>query len=690
MNHLAGESSPYLLQHADNPVDWRPWGDEAFRLAAELDRPLFVSIGYSTCHWCHVMAEESFEDARVAGLMNESFVCVKVDREERPDVDSLYMRAAQAMTGRGGWPLNVILTPERRPFYAATYVPRQAGPGRMGMLELLPAIAGAWSRRRPVVEEAAARMTAALEPESHREDSGLRMDAEMAEGAREELAQRFDEAHGGFGRAPKFPMPHVLLFLVRHHGRTGHGPSLEMAIRTLRAIRRGGVFDQVGHGVHRYSTDAAWHLPHFEKMLYDQALLALAAVEAREASGDPAMRGLAEDVLDYVLRDLRHPEGGFCSAEDADSPGGEGAFYTWTAGELEALLSPDEYLLAEKYWGVEESGNYREEATGRPSGRNVLDAGAAPEPSADDARGLDGLRRSLMRTRSERPRPALDDKVLTDWNGLAIAALARAGSSFGREDYLRAAGEAADFVEDRLRDGGGRLLHRWREGRAGIEAFADDIAFLAWGLLELHQATQDHRRLERAMDLMDDLEDRFGSEGGALYSISAADSQLPARPREIGDGALPSANSVTLQNLHRLWRLTGRPRFRKRLDGLLAEYAPYAAAAPSAHAMAMAALEEMLSPQVDVVVCGEGNDPAASALLKAARQLSRGSAMVLLREPGDTLLPRLAPHVADTNPVEGRAAAYVCRGFACGLPVTGTDELRELLTGRDDRAPSLR
>ena len=690
MNHLDGESSPYLLQHAENPVDWFPWGDEAFRLAAELDRPLFVSIGYSTCHWCHVMAEESFEDARVAALMNESFVCVKVDREERPDVDSLYMRAAQAMTGRGGWPLNVILTPERRPFYAATYVPRQGGPGAMGMLELVPAIASAWSRRRQEVEESAARMTAALEPEAHRRESGPRMDAEMAEGARKELAQRFDEAHGGFGRAPKFPMPHVLLFLVRHHARTGHGPSLEMAIRTLRAIRRGGVFDQVGHGVHRYSTDAAWHLPHFEKMLYDQALLALAAVEAREASGDRGMRGLAEDILDYVLRDLHHPEGGFCSAEDADSPGGEGAFYTWATGELQELLSPDEYLLAAKYWGVEESGNYREEATGRPSGRNVLDAGAAPEPSADDARRLDGIRRSLMRTRSERPRPALDDKVLTDWNGLAIAALARAGGSFGREDYLRAAEEAADFVENRLRDADERLLHRWREGRAGIEAFADDIAFLAWGLLELHQATQDHRRLERAMGLMDDLEDRFGSDDGALYSISAADSQLPARPREVGDGALPSANSVTLQNLHRLWRLTGRPRFRKRLDGLLADYAPYAAAAPSMHAMAMAALEEMLSPQVDVVVCGDGDDPAASALLKAARRWSLGSAMVLLREPGDTLLPRLAPHVSDTKPVEGRAAAYVCRGFSCGLPVTGTDELRGLLTGRDGRSPSLR
>jgi hypothetical protein len=679
MNHLSDESSPYLLQHAANPVDWHPWGEEAFGLAAELDRPVFLSIGYSTCHWCHVMAEESFEDDRVAALMNASFVCVKVDREERPDVDSLYMSAAQAMTGGGGWPLNVLLTPEGKPFYAATYIPRSGDLGRVGMLELLPSIARAWKDRRQEIEETAERMASILAVGPQRESEADSLDEGAAAGARDQLAGAFDEANGGFGGKPRFPMAHRLLFLVRHHRRTGDRPSLEMAVRTLRAIHSGGVYDQLGGGVHRYSTDRQWHLPHFEKMLYDQALLALAAVEAWKVDGDSGTGRLAEDTLNYCLGRLRHPEGGFFSAEDADSPGGEGAFYTWTFSEMRRLLSPGDFRLATKVWGVRESGNYRREATGELSGRNVLDVVNPPGPGSEEAARLSEIARQLLEARGARPAPALDDKVLTDWNGLMVAALARAGSSFGRGDYLRAAGEAADFVEEHLRGRRGRLLHRWRDGVAGIDAFADDYAFLAWGLLELHQALQDHGHLERAVELMDVLEKSFRGEGRCSYRITSGGGRLPSVPHRLRDGALPSAGSVALQNLHRLWRLTGRSRFRKAADRLLREYSAVAADAPTACTMAMAALEEMLEEPVDVVVCGEPGDPATAALLEQARGASGGSALLLLREPEDALLSELAPHTSGIHTVDGRPAAYVCRGFSCRLPITDPHALGEAL-----------
>ncbi len=683
MNHLSDESSPYLLQHARNPVDWHPWGEEAFGLALELDRPIFLSIGYSTCHWCHVMAEESFEDHRVAEIMNASFVCVKVDREERPDVDSLYMKAALAMSGSGGWPLNVILTPDGHPFYAFTYLPRRGGPRRPGMLELLPSIAMAWSDRRNEIEKSASGLTSALDAGPRTQPGESRLDGDMAGKACEQLAATYDHRHGGFGPGPKFPMAHGLLFLIRRHARTGEDQPLEMALRTLRAIRRGGVFDQVGLGVHRYSTDARWHLPHFEKMLYDQALVALAAVEAWKVSGDSASRGLAEGALDYALRDLRHPRGGFCSAEDADSPGGEGAFYTWTAEELRSLLAPKDYRLAETAWGVREGGNYRDEATGRPSGRNVLDMTDAPEPDTEDRRRLETMRARLLQARGRRFRPSKDDKILTDWNGLMIAALARAGLVLDRRDYVEAARKAAEFIDSELRDSQGRLLHRWRKGDAGIGAFADDFAYLAWGMLELHQVTQDHCRLRTAIELMDGLEKAFRQDANGLYAIAAEAEGLPARPQELRDGALPSANSVALQNLHRLWRLTGRSRFGDRLDRMMPEYAAAAGRAPSTHSMGMAALEEMLAEPVDAVVCGDPSDAATFGLLNAVRRASTGSTLVLLRRPGDELLDRLAPHTSGMAAVDGKPATYICRGFACGLPLTDPEEIEEALSRRN-------
>jgi hypothetical protein len=679
MNGLSQESSPYLLQHADNPVDWMPWGERAFDRASRLDRPLFVSIGYSTCHWCHVMERESFSDGGVAGLMNRDFVCVKVDREERPDVDSLYMRAAISMNGSGGWPLNVVLTPEGKPFFAATYIPRTGGPRRPGMLELLPSIADAWRRRRDEIERTAERLTsiAAVVPES--DTDGLAGDdADRAFG---QLEQRFDDRHGGFGGAPKFPMPHAALFLVRRSRRTGCGRPAEMALSTLRSIHRGGVYDQLGFGLHRYSTDAAWHLPHFEKMLYDQAMTVTAAVEAWETEGDEEVRRLAERTLDYMLRRLRHPEGGFCSAEDADSPGGEGAFYTWTARELRGALSGGDWELARRVWDVREEGNYRDEATGRPSGRNVLDAGGQPPMSDAEEQRLEEVRLRLLEVRSGRPAPAVDDKVLADWNGLAIAALARAGLSFDDYGLVRVAEEAASFILSAMVDGDGNLLHRWRGGVSGIRALADDYAFLAWGLLELHQATQDHSYLIGAKRLCETLESEFRLKGSGAYSISprGSGSRLPSRPVETADGALPSANSVSLQNLHRIWRLTGDSAVRRARDRLSEALAAAARRSPAGQVMAMAALEEMLDEPVDVVVCGDPAAAMTASLMEEARRHGGPAALLLLREPDDSLLAGLAPHTEGMGQVDGSPAAYVCRGFACGLPVTEPEDMASAL-----------
>ena len=674
MNRLSEENSPYLLQHADNPVDWMPWGRSAFERAEELDRPVFLSIGYSTCHWCHVMEDESFSDGALAALMNESFVCVKVDREERPDVDSLYMRAALAMTGAGGWPLNVFLTPQGAPFYAATYIPRSSALGRQGMLELLPAIARAWTQRRGEIEESAAKLSAATEIEVDR--SREECDEATSDRTLDQLQQRFDSANGGFGGAPKFPMPHAVLFLVRRARRTGQREPLEMAVETLRAIHRGGVYDQIGLGLHRYSTDARWHLPHFEKMLYDQAMIVMAAVEAWEASRDREVRRLAERTLDYMLRCLRHPEGGFCSAEDADSPEGEGAFYTWKASQLREHLDEPDYALACRVWGVSEAGNYSEEASRTPSGRNVLDAREGTAPSKEEAAELERIRLQLLRARAARPRPALDDKILTDWNGLAIAALARAGRSFDEYGYVRVAEETAQFITSELTDGQGNLLHSWRQGSAGVEGLAADHAFLAWGLLELHQATQDHRYLQRAVELCDRMESEFSHAGGA-YSITgrSVESKLPSRPVEMADGALPSANSVSLQNLQRIWRLTGDSAAGRVRDRLSSAFKAALGRSPAGYSMAMAALEEILTEAVDVVVCGDPERPETSSLLEEARRCAGHSAAVLLRRPDDRLLDRVAPHTKGMDEVDGEPAAYICRGFSCGLPVTDPEEI---------------
>jgi uncharacterized protein YyaL (SSP411 family) len=686
-NRLIHEKSPYLLQHARNPVDWYPWGEEAFTRAEREDRPVFLSIGYSTCHWCHVMARESFTNPRVATLMNEAFVNIKVDREERPDIDQVYMEAALRLTGSGGWPLTILMTPDKKPFFAATYIPPGGKPGQTGLIELIPRIMHVWRERRGEVLAAAGGMAALLEPGPS--GPGLRTAEEALDRAMGELRYRFDREHGGFGTAPKFPAPHTLIYLMRTHRRTGDPGALSMTEATLRAMRYGGIYDHLGSGFHRYATDAGWRVPHFEKMLYDQALLALAYTEAFQLTGDPLYRETAEGVLGYLLRDLRGKEGAFLAAEDAESGGVEGGFYLWTTDEVGSVLSGKELDAFTRYFGVLPQGNFEPMGEAAGEGRNVLFR-AMPEEEVAREMGiplpdLEGLLRSacgkMREARERRPRPARDDKVLTDWNGLAIAAFALSARVFSSEEYLAAAGAAADFILGTLIPADGRLLHRYRDGDAGIRGNADDLVFLAWGLTELYRSCFGIRYLEQAVALADDLLARFRDrEAGGFFFTPDDGEALIARQKPVHDGAIPSANSLALALLLRLSGLTGRSEYLEAARELEGWYLGEHGASPAASTAMMISLGLSLGPSVEVVLVG---DPAAAdtrELLGVLYSRDDPGMVVLLRRPGeDPLLDELAPFTAEFHAIGGKATAYACRGHACELPVTDPDALAGLL-----------
>lgn len=698
MNRLADTHSPYLLGHADNPVDWWPWCDEAFAEARRRDVPVFLSIGYATCHWCHVMEHESFEDPATAQALNEAFVPIKVDREERPDVDGIYMSAVIAATGGGGWPLTALLTPDtREPFWVGTYLPRESRGGRMGVRDLAASVSRHWRENADGVRRSAAELAGAVRSMADLAPGNALQDRDL-DAVSNALARRFDPEFGGFGMAPKFPTPHHVLFLLRRASQTRDGRLVSMALATLRAIRRGGIFDQVGGGLHRYSTDKMWVLPHFEKMLSDQAMYALACVEAHDATGALDLREAAEATLDYVLRDLRSDRGGFFSAEDADSLDAdghreEGAFYTWTTADLADVLGPEDARLAADVWGTDPDGNFLDEATHKATGANVLHlldpAIGSPSPLAataarlgmtvEDLRTrLDSVRERLFEARASRPRPLLDDKVLTDWNGLAIAAFASAARVFGRDDYARAATEAADFLLAEMRTDDGDLLHRWRDGQAGIPGLVDDYAFLVWGLIEVYQATFDPAHLGTALDLHSRMLAHFEAPGGGTYRSTADAPDLIVRQRALDDGAIPAGNSVAVLNGLRLARLTGRSDLedaaRRALDvpDVVREH-------PSGFTFLAMAAAFAEGPSQEIVIAGEPDAPDTLAMLDAARSVYAPHAVVVLRPPGVTPITDLVPFAAEQTMVEGRATAYVCENHACQAPTTNPEEAARLL-----------
>jgi uncharacterized protein YyaL (SSP411 family) len=703
-NRLAQERSPYLLQHARNPVDWYPWGDEAFARARNGDKPIFLSIGYSTCHWCHVMEHESFENPDIAGLLNADFVSIKVDREERPDVDRVYMSFVQATTGAGGWPMSVFLTPELKPFYGGTYFPPSSRWGRPGFSDLLGEIARVWKDDRPRVEHAATELLERLKGVTGT-DGRSRVEAAVAgvdalDVAVEQYQTAFDRRHGGFGNAPKFPRPSELLLLLREHARRvagGSGPQapLLMATETLRAMARGGMRDHIGGGFHRYSVDAEWRVPHFEKMLYDQAQLVLAYLEAFQATGDGFFADVAEDTLEYVLRDLTDADGGFYSAEDADSippeaagqSGAhkmEGAFYVWSDEEIGRLLGADADVVRRRF-GIEPGGNAPQDPQGEFRGKNLLYASQSVADiatrSGQTSDAIDAIlaraRVTLFEAREKRPRPHLDDKILTAWNGLMIGALARAARVLvarpSATKYLAAAQRAASFLKGTLwNEQGQRLLRRYRDGEAAIDAYAEDYAFLIHGLLELFQASGEARWLEWAQTVQGRQDALFWDQAeGGWFSTTGQDPTVLLRLKEDYDGAEPAASSVSVTNLITLGNLIGDHTLLAKAEATLSRYGSRIGGAARVIPWMLAALSAWHADHTQVVIVGDRGEATRALHLELARHYLPFSVTVFV-EPGESqaaIAGRL-PFVGSMTLRDGRATAYVCRDFACRQPVT--------------------
>ncbi len=683
-NRLISEKSPYLLQHAYNPVDWFPWGNEAFDKAKREDKPVFLSIGYSTCHWCHVMEKESFEDAEVAELMNDVFVSIKVDREERPDLDGIYMWVCQRMTGSGGWPLNIIITPDMRPFYAATYIPKESRFGRAGMLEMIPQIRDIWKSDRNRVEALSAQVIASLKEPHLASEKELNDD--VLHQAYEQLLEMFDEQHGGFGNAPKFPTPHNITFLLRYWKRTGDDMALRMVDKTLKSMRMGGIYDHVGFGFHRYSTDARWIVPHFEKMLYDQALLAIAYTEAYQAAGKKEYETTAREIFTYVLRDMAAPSGGFYSGEDADSEGVEGKFYVWTEDEIMSVLSEEEAWLVKKIFNIDKNGNFLDESSGKGTGKNILYLiKPVPElafelklPENELQKQLDNTRLKLFTAREKRIHPGKDDKILTDWNGLMIAALAKGAQVFKEPVYAEAAQQAADFILQNMSNE--RLYHRFRDGEAAVSAFLDDYAFLTWGLIELYEATFKVQYLKRALNLTDRVIQHFQDEkDGGFYFTSDKAEELIYRKKEIYDGAVPSGNSVAMLNLLRLGKMTGNEGYEEKAAHIAKSFSGTILNAPLAYTQFLGALDFALGPSSEVVIAGDLEADETKAMLLALRRNFIPGKVIIHRPDGESEIVNLVEFTRYLSSTEGKATAYVCRNYRCLPPVTDAVKMLEML-----------
>ena len=672
-NRLADETSPYLLQHKDNPVDWYPWGPEALDRARAEDRPILLSVGYSACHWCHVMEYESFEDPQTAALMNEHFVNIKVDREERPDIDSIYMAAVQGMTGHGGWPMTVFLTPEGAPFYGGTYYPPEPRHGLPSFTQVLTALAEAWKERRGEVDQSAAEITESLQRGIAKGAAGA-LSTSILDRAAHHLATRFDARWGGFGGAPKFPQPMTIEVLLRHWKRTAGPEALQMAAHTLRRMHAGGMYDHVGGGFARYSVDAQWLVPHFEKMLYDNALLAQAYTHAYQATGDPEFREVVEETLGFVLRELTAPEGGFYSAFDADSEGEEGKFYVWTPDEIDAVAGAEDGALVRLYHGVTKEGNFE--------GRNVLHTPREPVEAAAEAgvtvaelkAALDRARPKLYAARAKRVWPGRDDKVLTSWNAMMLHAFADAARVFGRADYRDAAERNADFLLRALRPEG-ELLRTCKDGRARIGAFLEDYALLADALVALYETTFDPRWVREGHGLAGQMLERFWDAEQAMFFDTARDAErLVVRPRNVYDSATPSGNSAAALALLRLSELTGEERFRAVAERVLASFADSLARFPGAFSHLMTALDRYLAVPQEVAIVGRPGHEDTESLLAVVRRAYLPNTAVALRRP-DEGENELIPLLDGRTALEGKATAYVCERFACQRPVTAADDL---------------
>jgi len=682
-NRLVGEKSPYLLQHAWNPVNWYSWGEEAFWKAKKEDKPIFLSIGYATCHWCHVMAHESFEDEEVALLLNKYYVAIKVDREERPDIDKIYLSVCQSLTGHGGWPLSIFMTPEGKPFFAGTYFPKLNRLGMPGFVSVLEQIAAMWQNERASILKSSEAITGAIQPRSDSDGSAHSLSAETLKKGYTQLARTFDPTWGGFGTAPKFPTPHHLTFLLRWHKRSGDSMVLEVVEKTLEAMRRGGIFDQIGFGFHRYSVDEKWLVPHFEKMLYDQAVLAMAYTEAYQATGKVEFARVAREIFTYVLRDMTAPDGGFYSAEDADSEGQEGLFYVWTPREVKAHLGKETGDLFCRFYGITEAGSF-EEGRSIPYVRMSVQSFAAKE-GMDLTRletVLEDARDRLFHIREKRGHPLKDDKILTSWNGLMIAAFAKGYQVLGYQAYADAAQGAAGFILRNLRTADGRLLRRYRQGHAAYPGYLDDYAFLVWGLTDLYEATFEIAYLEEAIALNEAMIDIFwDKQGGGLHFTGKGNEPLIARSKEIYDGALPSGNSVAALNFLRLGRMTGNPALEQRAEQLAQAFSRQVTDQPMAYTQLLIALDFMLGPSREIIIAGDPALDTTRAMVSVVWRKFLPNKVLLLRRQGTEgkRLAALSPFVEAMAPINHQPTVYLCEQYACQVPIKDVGQLEAVL-----------
>ncbi len=682
-NQLVNEKSPYLLQHADNPVDWRPWGEEALRQAREEDKPIFLSVGYSTCHWCHVMAHESFENDEVASLLNQWFVPIKVDREERPDLDQIYMLACQALTGRGGWPLSVFMTADGKPFFAGTYFPRDRRMGMPGFIDLLQQVAHVWRHDRQKLLQTGEQVATLLQDMERSSSPSVTVDAQLMEKVFWRLREGYDRRHGGFGSAPKFPTAHNLIFLLRWCRRSGDRQALEMVEKTLESMRCGGLFDQLGFGFHRYSVDEKWLVPHFEKMLYDQAMLLMAYTEAGQLTGKTFYARVVGEIVDYLAGSMTSPEGAFYTAEDADSEGAEGRFYVWTPAEIKEHLGEDAGALFCRCFNVTAAGNFEKNTSILHLTASLPAFAAVEQRLVDEVRvELEKARECLLRIREQRVHPLKDDKIITSWNGLMIAALARAGRSFGRQEYLRRARSAADFLLARLQRPDGRLWRRFRQGEAEHPGCLDDYAFLAWGLMELFHATYEPCWLEATLKIADQMNELFWDEDGGRFFYAGSDGeQLLVRPVEQVDGAVPAGNSVAAHVFLFLGRLTGNSKYESRGERAVSAGLSAAKDHPEACTHLLSALDFMLGPGKELIITGIADDPLVGEMLGIARKQFQPALVTVFCPSGKRQdeLGRLIPFLKTLPDKDGQARAYLCEQFSCRSAITDADELRRSL-----------
>ncbi|MDY6968238.1 MAG: thioredoxin domain-containing protein [Spirochaetota bacterium] len=679
-NHLIDEKSPYLLQHAYNPVNWYPWVDEAFQRAREEDKLIFLSIGYATCHWCHVMAHESFEDQEVANTLNERYISIKVDREERPDIDQVYMSICQALTGSGGWPLTIVMTPDSKPFFAATYIPKSDRMGMKGIINILKLISDLWKNDKNRVIKASEDIIEAVQSRSIINTKIVSVGHDTLRKGYEELSRNFDVNWGGFGGAPKFPTPHNLTFLLRWADRDKNSNALKIIEKTLKSMRYGGLFDQIGFGFHRYSVDAKWLTPHFEKMLYDQALLAIAYIEAYQRTKDQFYARVGREIFTYVLRDMTSSEGGFYSAEDADSEGEEGKFYIWKKDEIISKLGEEVGELFCQYYDITTEGNFENKLNIPHIEIEDIDFVKDKDIHIDKFRfNIEEARKNLFDIREKRIHPLKDDKILTAWNGLMIAAFAKGYKALGDQVYIDTAKKAADFILKNLRNPNGILFRRYREGEAAYSGYLNDYAFFIWGLIELYEATFDISYLEEALSINEVMINNFwDEEHGGFYFSGKANETLFIRTKEAQDGALPSGNSVATLNFLRLFRFTGNFKLENMADQLIQYFSNQISCYPIGFTHFLSALYYSVYPAVEIIIVGSPDDETAKKMIEIVRNKFLPNSITIFHniDSDDKRILEISPFIKDMDLIDNRAAVYICEGYACKTPITDCDILK--------------